>query len=118
MAFNPNWHFAAFSNIFIRDICTTFGTPNLLQSPDIGQNSDGISDFRISGHSLIKENWKLKNKWWDIDMKLGQVNKLDKGNKTNSKKVGNDFMLANCDVIVNFLIYGQFGAIQKPVSRL
>ena len=51
-------------------------------------------------------------------MKLGQVNKLDKGNKTNSKKVGNDFMLANCDVIVNFLIYGQFGAIQKPVSRL
>ena len=56
MAFNPNWHFAAFSNIFIRDICTTFGTPNLLQSPDIGQNSDGISDFRISGHSLIKEN--------------------------------------------------------------
>ena len=51
-------------------------------------------------------------------MKLGPVNKLDKGNKTNSKKVGDDVMLANCDVIVSFLIYGQFGAIQKPVSRL
>ena len=26
-------------------------------------------------------------------------------------------MLANCDVIVIFLIYGQFGAIGKPDSR-
>ena len=40
----------------IRDIHATFGIHNLSQSPDIGQNSDGgISDFRISGQSLIKK---------------------------------------------------------------
>ena len=32
-----------------------FGIPKLPQSPDIGLNSDGgISDFRITGQSLIK----------------------------------------------------------------
>ena len=41
---------------FTRDICAKFGIPNLPQPPDIGQNSDdGISNFRISGQSLIKE---------------------------------------------------------------
>ena len=29
------------------------------------------------------------------------------------KKFDNDVMLTNCDIIVIFLIYGQFGAIQK-----
>ena len=43
-------------------------------------------------------------------MKLRPVTKLD---KTMSKKFDADVMLANCDVIVIFLIYGQFGAIQK-----
>ena len=34
-----------------------FGIPDSPQCPDIGQNSDGgISNFRISGQSLIKEN--------------------------------------------------------------
>ena len=33
-----------------------FDIPNTPQSPDIGQNSDrGISDFRISGQSLLKK---------------------------------------------------------------
>ena len=42
---------------FIRDIRPKFGIPNSPQSADIGQNSDGgISNFRISGQSLIKEN--------------------------------------------------------------
>ena len=42
---------------FIRDIRAKFGIFNLSQSPDIGQNSDGgISNFRISGRSIIKEN--------------------------------------------------------------
>ena len=41
----------------IRDIRAEFFSHNLSQSSDIGQNSDGgISDFRISGQSLIKEN--------------------------------------------------------------
>ena len=43
-------------------------------------------------------------------MKLGQVTKLDKRNKT-LKIFDNDVMSANCDVIAIFPIYGQFGAI-------
>ena len=50
-------------------------------------------------------------------MKLGPVNKLDKKNKTTSKKIDDDVMSENCDVIVIFPIYGQFGAIWKPDSR-
>ena len=42
-------------------------------------------------------------------MKLGPVAKLDKRNKTTSKKFGDDVMSVNCDVIVIFLIHGQFG---------
>ena len=49
-------------------------------------------------------------------MKLGPVTKLDKRNKTTSKKLDDDIMPANCDVIDIFLIYGQFGAIRKPDS--
>ena len=40
---------------FVGDIRAKFGIPNLPQSPDNGQNSDGvISDFRNSGQSLTK----------------------------------------------------------------
>ena len=49
-------------------------------------------------------------------MKLGLVTKLDKRNKTTSKNFDNDVTLANCDVIVIFLISCQFGAIWKPDS--
>ena len=52
----------------------------------------------------------------DIDMKLGPVTKLDKRNKTTSKKTDSDVMSGICDVIVIFSIYGQFGPIQKPDS--
>ena len=44
-------------------------------------------------------------------MKLGSITKLDKRNKTTSKKFDDDFMSENFDVIAIFLIYGQFGAI-------
>ena len=40
------WHFAAF-----RDIHAKFSIPNLAQSPDIGQNSEGrisISGFQVN----------------------------------------------------------------------
>ena len=50
-------------------------------------------------------------------MKLGPVTKLSKGNTATSKKIDDDAMLANCDVIFIFPIYGQFGAIQKPDSE-
>ena len=49
-------------------------------------------------------------------MKLGPVTKLDKRNKTRSKKFDDDVISKNCDVIVIFLIYGQFAAIWKPDS--
>ena len=76
----------AFCNIqehFIRNICAKFGIHNLSQPPDIGQNLDGgISDFRISDQSLIKENCHTSRTNDDIDMKLRPVTKLDKRNKT------------------------------------
>ena len=46
-------------------------------------------------------------------MRLGPVTKLDRRNKTTSKKYDNNIMSVNCGVIVIFLIYSQFGAIRK-----
>ena len=42
-------------------------------------------------------------------MKLGPVAKIDKRNKTTSKKFHVDVVSENCDVIVIFRIFGQFG---------
>ena len=42
-------------------------------------------------------------------MKLGPATKLNKRNKTTSKKNGDDIMFKNCDVIVMLPIYAQFG---------
>ena len=67
--------------------------PNLIfltrpRFPDIGQNSDGgISDFQISGQSLIKRNCHSSRISDDTDMKLGPVTKCDKRNKITSKKL-------------------------------
>ena len=46
-------------------------------------------------------------------MKLGPVTKLNKKNRATSKKIDDDVVLANYDVIVIFVISGQFGAIWK-----
>ena len=71
--------FCSIQQHFINDICAKFGIPNLPQSSDIGKNSDrGISDFQISGQSLIKVNCHNSRTSDDIDMKLGPVTKLDK----------------------------------------
>ena len=41
---------------FTTEICAQYGITNFPQFPDIGQNLDGgISNFRISGQSIIKE---------------------------------------------------------------
>ena len=81
------------------------------------QNSDGfISDFRISGQFFIKENCLNSRTSDDIDMKLVPVTKLDKRNKPTSKKFDDNVMSENCDVILLFPIYSQFGAIQVPDS--
>ena len=50
-------------------------------------------------------------------MKLPPVTKIDKTNMTTSKKVNDDIMSSNCNVIVIFLIYGQFEAIWNLDSR-
>ena len=94
-----------------------FGIPNLSQSPDIGQNSDGgISDFRISGQFLIKENCHNSRNSDDIYMKLGPVTKIDKRNKTKSKNFDDDEMSENYDAIVVFRIFVQFGAVRRTDS--
>ena len=49
-------------------------------------------------------------------MKLGSVTKLDDGNKTASKTSGVDVMSENCDVIVIFRIFSQFGAVRRSDS--
>ena len=66
--------------------------------------------------TLIKENCHNSRTSDDIDMKLGPVTKLDKRNKTTSKKFDVDFMSENCDIIVIFRIFGQFGAVRRPDS--
>ena len=48
-------------------------------------------------------------------MKLGPVNKIYK--KTRSHQKNLTMSLANCNTIVNFSIYGQFGAIRKSDSE-
>ena len=50
-------------------------------------------------------------------MKLGPVTELDNRNTATSEQFDDDIMLANCDAIVIFPIYGQFGAICKLDSR-
>ena len=80
------------------------------------KSDGGISDFRISGQPLIKVNCHNSRTSNDIDIKLKLVTKLHKTNKTTSKKFDYDVMSVNCDIIVVFPIYGQFGAIRKPDS--
>ena len=45
-------------------------------------------------------------------MKLGPVPKIDKRNTETS--IADDILSENCDVIIIYSIYGQFGAIRKP----
>ena len=49
-------------------------------------------------------------------MKLEPATKLDKRNKTTSKKFDDDLMSKNCDVIIIFRIFDQFGAVRRPDS--
>ena len=49
-------------------------------------------------------------------MKLGSVTKLDKRNKTTSKKFEDDLMPETFDFVIILSIHGKFGAIRKPDS--
>ena len=46
-------------------------------------------------------------------MKLGAVTELYKRNTETARKIDYDVLSTNCDVIVFFLIFGQFTAILK-----
>ena len=83
-------------------------------NPNPTKNSGrGISNFRISWQSFIKENCHKSRTSNNTDIKLGPVNKLDKRNKTSSNNFNAGVMSANYDVIVIFLIFGQSGPIGK-----
>ena len=111
------WHFATVSNISLETFVSNLVSLLALVFQMLSKTQDGsIFDFHISGQSLINENWPNSRTSDDIDMKLGMVTKLDKKNKTLSKN-DDDVMSANCDVIVIFPIFGQFGAIRKPDSE-
>ena len=64
-----------------------------------------ISGFLVSGQFLIKENRHNSRTNDDIDMKLAPVTRVDKRNKTTSKKFDDDGMSRNCDIITIFPIY-------------
>ena len=64
--------------------------------------------------TLMKENCHNSRTSNDIDMKLGPVAKLNKINKTTSKKCGDDAMLTKYDVIVIFVI---LASLEQPTSR-
>ena len=51
-------------------------------------------------------------------MKLDQQLSLTRETQQHQKKFDDDVMSANCDVIVIFPIFDQFGAIWKPDSGL
>ena len=50
-------------------------------------------------------------------MKLGSATKLDTKNKTKSNKMYDKIMSANYDVIVIFLVFGQFGATGSQIPE-
>ena len=70
--------------------------------------------FSISGRSLINEKCHNSRTSNDTDMKFGPVTKLDIRKVPMSKKLDDNVMSANYDIIVHFSISCQFGAIQKP----
>ena len=51
-------------------------------------------------------------------MKLGPVTKLNKRNNKTSKKINDDVMSANFDVMALFPIYDQFANLEQSGSRI
>ena len=111
--------FCSIQWIFIRDIRAKFGIPNLSQSPDIEQNSDGgFSDFFISGQSLTNANCHNSGTSNDIDMKLGPVTKLDKNNVTG-RQTSESLTMKSCRQIMTILSFFWFMAnTKKSGSRI
>ena len=79
----------------------------------LDKTQTGVFPDFWSVKSLIKEISHNSRGNDGVDMKRETVIKLDKRNKITSK---NNAMPPNFDVIVIFLVFGQFGAIWKPNS--
>ena len=106
-----------FCSIQYHCIRVKFCTHDLYQFPDIRLNSDGsISNFRISGQSLIKENCHNSRTSYYIDMKLAAVARLDKKNKTKSKKVWRRRYFGKLWRHCHFWIFGQIGLARSSHS--
>ena len=76
-----------------------YGIHNLPHSPGIGQNSErGISDFQISGQSLIKGYCHNSKTSDDFDMRPGPVN-LTRDIKQHQE----NWMMTSCQKIVMLL---------------
>ena len=101
------WHLAAFSSILLvmyRPSLVFLTCPSL---QILGKTYNvAISDFRISGQSLIKGNCHNSRTSDDIDMKFEPATKFDKRNKTTSKKL----TFKSCPKIVTSLLFFQFMA--------
>ena len=76
-----------------------------------------MSNFRISDQSLINQNCLNSRTSIDVEMKLGQVTKLDKRNRATSKMFDDDFMPINCDPFFISPVYGQFVKIWRQNSE-
>ena len=89
---------------FIKNNRDKFVISHSLESPNIGQNSDGvISNFQISSQINCINSRTSDH----IDIKLRAVTKLDNRKKKLSKKIGDDVTSKNSNAIVTFLIYSQ-----------
>ena len=109
---------SSIQQLFIRDILANVGITDLLQSPDIRQNSEGgISDFRISGQSLIYENCHNSRTSHDNGIKLGTVTKPDKRKMATSKN-DHEVMSANCDSIFFFPIFWLICSHPEAIFRM
>ena len=108
--------FCSIQSFFIRDIHAKFGIPNSPESPDVGQSSGrGISNFWISGQPLLNKNCDNSRTTNDIDMRIGLVSKLDRGNTTTSKhqfmanmEQSKSWILKAWSVILTFLLIVTF----------
>ena len=80
--------FCTVQKLFFRIIHAKFGILNSPQSPHLWKDSvEVISDFQISGQSLVNENCQNSRTSNNIHMKLGPVTRLDKRNMAMSKKL-------------------------------
>ena len=88
---------------------------NLLILDKINTGVFPISRYQVN--PLYKKSCRNSRTNDNIDMEFGPVTKSGKRNKKKrQKKIDYGVISENFDLIVIFLIYGQFGAIQKQDS--